>query len=116
MSHYSKKDVQEPLLLEGGTDFKDYGDDPDVLTRQQINQCIMDIDDIHPLLHRARKQHIMPCLRRCLGPPKSEFSDLLRIELLRELGLKLPKTEKKVAKNPFLLLGYGVNSYFEVLE
>jgi hypothetical protein len=55
-------------------------------------------------------------LRICKGAPKPEFRANLRIALLNELGLKLPKTEKKVNKNPFLLLGYGVNSYFEVLE
>jgi hypothetical protein len=51
-----------------------------------------------------------------LGAPKPEFNAQLRIAMLKELGLKLPKTEKKVNKNPFLLLGYGVNSYFEILE
>jgi len=76
----------------------------------------MDIEDIHPLMNRAKAQHILPCLRHCMGEPKPEFTDQLRIVLLAELGLKLPKTEKKVAKNPFLLLGYGVNSYFNVLE
>jgi hypothetical protein len=51
-----------------------------------------------------------------MGKPKPEFTDQLRIALLGKLDLKLPKTERKVAKNPFLLLGYGVNSYFNVLE
>jgi hypothetical protein len=32
------------------------------------------------------------------------------------MGLKIPKSDKKVDKNLFLLLGYGVNSYFEVLN
>ena len=32
------------------------------------------------------------------------------------MGLKIPKSDKKVDKNLFLLLGYGVNSYFEVLK
>ena len=34
----------------------------------------------------------------------------------KEMGLKIPKSDKKVDKNLFLLLGYGVNSYFEVLK
>jgi hypothetical protein len=51
-----------------------------------------------------------------MGPAKPEFNAQLRIAMLKELGLKLPKTEKKVNNNPFLLLGYGVNSYFEILE
>jgi len=51
-----------------------------------------------------------------MGKPKIPFEDNLRVALLAELNLKLPKTEKKVNKNPFLLLGYGVNSYFAVLK
>ena len=61
-------------------------------------------------------QHLMPCLIHCTGFPRPEFTTQLRIALLKELGLKPPKTEKKVNKNPFLLLGYGVNSYFDVIE
>jgi hypothetical protein len=47
MSHYPKKDVQEPLLFEGGVDapLASTADDDGVLTRQQINQCMMDIAD-----------------------------------------------------------------------
>jgi len=77
---------------------------------------MMDIQDNHPLVDKIRMQHIMPCLKHCTGQPKPEFNAQLRIAMLKELGLKLPKTEKKVNKNPFLLLGYGVNSYFDVIE
>lgn len=76
----------------------------------------MDIEDLHPLADKARIQHIMPCLTHCLGPPKKQFTSQLRIALNKELGLKIPKSDKKVDKNLFLLLGYGVNSYFEVLN
>ena len=32
------------------------------------------------------------------------------------MGLKLPSTEKRIAKQPFLLLGFGINSYFDIME
>ena len=34
---------------------------------------------------------------------------------MKELELELPEADEKVAGNPFLLLGYGDNSYFNVL-
>jgi hypothetical protein len=56
MSQYSKKNVTEPLLFDGGdgeaqpehTGEKPAGDGG-ILTRQQINQCMMDLEDMHPL-------------------------------------------------------------------
>lgn len=51
-----------------------------------------------------------------MKPVKQDFKTSLRMALLKELKLKVPKTDKKIAKNPFLLLGYGVNSYFNVLS
>ena len=51
-----------------------------------------------------------------MGPPKKTFRSQLRIAMNKEMGLKIPKSDKKVDKNLFLLLGYGVNSYFEVLR
>jgi hypothetical protein len=76
----------------------------------------MDIQDLHPLHDMARMQQALPYLKYCMKKPKPYFTGELRKALLKEMGMKLPKTEKKVAKNPFLLLGYGVNSYFDVLE
>ena len=49
-------DNKEPLL-------ENKYEDKDVLTRQQINQCIMDIQDIHPLRNRAKFEHIVPPLK-----------------------------------------------------
>jgi hypothetical protein len=124
MSKYNKKNVHEPLLFDGGDDDEgapahdtpeDEFEEPDVLTRQQINQCMMDIEDIHPLQERVKLAHILPCFRMCFKP-KPVFRDQLRIALLDELGLKLPKTEKRIAETPFLLLGFGINSYFDIME
>jgi|TARA_B110000285_G_scaffold199866_1_gene233308 hypothetical protein len=35
----------------------------DVLTRQQINQAIMDIEDMHPLVQITHYDHIVPCCK-----------------------------------------------------
>jgi len=86
------------------------------ISRQKINQCMMDIEDNHPLYDIVKFQHILPEFSRCFKPAKPTFKTLLRKVLLTELKLKLPKTDKKIARNPFLLLGYGVNSYFNVLS
>ena len=40
-------------------------EEPDVLSRQQINQSMMDIEDLHPLQKIAKKHHILPCLKTC---------------------------------------------------
>lgn len=37
-------------------------EEPDALSRQQINQCIMDIEDMHPIAGLAKYYHIVPCL------------------------------------------------------
>jgi len=76
---------------------------------------MMDIEDMHPLYDRVKIGHILPCLKHCFKP-KPLFRDQLRLALLGEMGLKLPSTEKRLAKQPFLLLGFGINSYFDIME
>ena len=46
-------------------------EEPDPLTRQQINQCIMDIEDMHPIAGLAKYYHIVPCLRPLRSCKKS---------------------------------------------
>ena len=121
MSYFTKKNVQEPLLLEGGDENSplvaaEKPADDGVLTRQQINQCMMDIEDNHPLYEIAKFPHILPAFQRCMKLPKPDFKTSLKMAILKEMKLKVPKTDKKIVKNPFLLLGYGVNSYFNVLS
>jgi len=31
------------------------------------------------------------------------------------MGIKMPKSDKEIEADPFLLLGFGVNSYFDVM-
>jgi len=90
---------------------------PDPLTRQQVNQCLMDIEDMHPLKHRAKLDHILPCLqvlRKC-RKRKPDFRHSLRKTLLEEMGIRMPKSENQLIEDPFLILGYGVNAYFDIM-
>lgn len=64
--------------------------------------------------------HIEPCLAkvcccRLCFKDKPDFRTALKKSLLEELGLKLPKNEYGIIKDPYLMLGYGTNAYFEVL-
>jgi len=68
-----------------------------VLTRQQVNQALMDIEDMHPLRSKAKFEHILPafsCLRRCIKK-KPDFKHSLRATLLKEMKIKMPKTDNQ---------------------
>jgi len=104
-------DHNEPLLEE-----KKF-EDPDPLTRQQVNQALMDIEDIHPLRSRVKFDHILPVLkifRKCIKK-KPDFKHSLRKTLLDEMKIKMPKSENQIIEDPFLILGYGVNAYFDIM-
>eukprot|EP00355_Strombidium_rassoulzadegani_P007408 CAMPEP_0168620868 /NCGR_PEP_ID=MMETSP0449_2-20121227/7377_1 /TAXON_ID=1082188 /ORGANISM="Strombidium rassoulzadegani, Strain ras09" /LENGTH=1171 /DNA_ID=CAMNT_0008661923 /DNA_START=74 /DNA_END=3586 /DNA_ORIENTATION=+ len=77
----------------------------------------MDIEDIHPLRARAKLDHIIPALqvfRRC-RKPKKDFKHSLRKTLLEEMGIKMPDSENQLIEEPFLMLGYGINAYFDIM-
>ena len=107
---------KQPLLdqMEGG---KEVYEAADICTRQQINQAIKDVEDMHPLRTRAKFEHIVPSLsifRRCIKK-KPDFKHSLRQTLLAEMDLKLPKNEHTLMEEPFLILGYGINAYFDIM-
>jgi hypothetical protein len=104
-------DHNQPLLEE-----KKF-EDPDPLTRQQVNQALMDIEDLHPLRSRVKFDHIVPALkifRSCIKK-KPDFKHALRKTLLDEMKIKMPKSENQIIEDPFLILGYGVNAYFDIM-
>lgn len=131
-----KKKITEPLLLEGGDEPEEAPKEyvPIPLTRQQINQCIMEIQDIHPLKNKVYIEHICPIFRPCCKQ-RSNFRQEIRLTILKELGLikhvekkegqdsseeeeeqdEMIKNERAQEENPFLRLGYGVNSYFSTM-
>jgi len=75
----------------------------------------MDIDDLHPLRDRVHYFHILPCLKICKRKQKPNFDFQLRSVLLDEMDIKMPKSDRIIEEDPFLLLGFGVNSYFDIM-
>lgn len=104
--------VSDPLLPEAPI-----YEDPDPVTRQQVNQAIMDVEDMHPLRSRVYLDHIIPPLRifRSCIKRKPDFKHSLRKTLLAEMKIKMPKSENTIIDDPFLILGYGVNAYFDIM-
>jgi len=68
----------------------------DRLTRQQINKCIMDIEDVHPLREMVDLVNLVPVLSWCYKKKRSEFKPTLRKLLLEELKVKIPKNESNL--------------------
>ena len=46
---------------------------------------------------------------------KASFSGALKRSIRRKLELSVPKSDLRIEEDPFLLLGYGMNSYFEIM-
>jgi hypothetical protein len=78
----------------------------------------MDIEDLHPMRRSAKMDMILPFLKpfkMCRKKPKPDFRHALRKTLLEEMEIKIPKSETQLIKEPFLMLGYGINAYFDLL-
>lgn len=46
---------------------------------------------------------------------KRTFNLGLKRALRNKLELKVPKSDLRIEKDPYLLLGYGMNSYFQIM-
>ena len=84
------------------------------LTRQQINQCRMDIEDAYPLRSMVEAPMILPLFNKCFKK-KRNFRLELKSALLKKLEIKVPKTDIMMQQDPYILLGFGINSYFDLL-
>ena len=78
----------------------------------------MDLEDLHPLRNIVKSHHILPCLKRCRSKDKKDenFAFNLRAAILGQMKVKLPKSDREVQEDPFLLLGFGVNNYFDIMK
>jgi len=66
---------------------------------------------------KAAPDDIVPPLkvfRLCCGKRREDFHHSLRKTLLEEMEIKMPKSESEIVDEPFLLLGYGVNAFFDI--
>jgi len=63
-------------------------------------------------------KHIVPgcafCCKCCKKPPN--FRHALRKTLMAEMKMKVPKSEDELIEDPFLILGYGINAYFDMMR
>ena len=79
----------------------------------------MTIEEMHPLRERAKLQHIIPefkvCVDCCQKKQRKNFKHNLRKTLLEEMEIQMSKSEAQVQQDPFLMLGYGVNAYFDIM-
>lgn len=77
----------------------------------------MDIEDMHPIAGLAKYYHIVPGLnpiRKC-RKHKPNFKHSLRESILLEMNMTMPENDKEVTNDPFILLGYGINSFFDLM-
>ena len=89
------------------------------LNKQQINKCLQDIEDMHPLRELIKIKHIAPFLTKlpCFKTKqKTNFKHGFRIALMKELALEMGENEEQIQEDPYLILGYGLNAYFDVLD
>lgn len=77
----------------------------------------MDLQDQHPLRETAQIQDVFPVFKIfCKTRSKKvRFQQGLKHSLLKKLGLKMPKTDREIEEEPFLIFGYCTNAYFDVL-
>jgi len=88
----------------------------------------MEVEDMHPL----RRKHItdiiptLKCFQFCgCLKKKKDFRVLLREAIVNELCTKyhpehpvpvIPENEKENDEHPFMIAGYGVNSFFDIMK
>ena len=51
----------------------------------------------------------------CLPKRKPSFDLALKRAIRRKLEVTVPKSDQRIADNPFLLIGYGMNSYLQIM-
>lgn len=79
----------------------------------------MEVHDLHPLRRKAKYHHILPFLKpchKCCGKSeKDDFRVMAKKTILKELGMKATTGEESSSKDPFVMLGYGINAYFDIM-
>lgn len=84
------------------------------VTRAIICNAIKDIEDRHPLRQSVGWKQVSCCCKFvcCCAKKKKPFKQALKECILEELELKAPREN---LKDPYLIMGYGVNAYFQIL-
>lgn len=59
----------------------------------------------------------MPVLKVFEKKEKKSFKLAIKKSIIKKLGLKYSsKNDSKNQENPFLILGYGINAYFDLMQ
>ena len=102
--------IEEPLLD------KDRKNPP--LNGEQINYALSLIEKRHPMKKtpwRVTWPFIKFFCCCCLPKRNKSFNLALKRAIRRKLELQVPKSDQRIEDDPFLLLGYGMNSYFQIM-
>ena len=70
---------------------------------------------MHPLEGHTNLDDILGIFKRCrTSKKKPNLTHALRSSMLAELGHPLPDKEYGAEPEPLLILGYGVNAFFDI--
>ena len=89
------------------------------LSGEQINYAIELIEKRHQLRKTPYRivwpfiNYICCCLLRKRKP---RFDFALKRSLRKRLALKISKSDQRLEEDPYLILGFGMNSYFDVMR
>ena len=89
------------------------------INAEQINYALELLEKRHPLKTtpwRVTLPFIKYLCFCCMKPRKKTFNGALKRAIRRKLELSVPKSDMMIEEDPFLLLGYGMNSYFEIMR
>jgi hypothetical protein len=89
---------------------------PKYLNGEQINYALELIEKRHQQRSTPFRT-TWPFLKFmcCCFLKKKSFNLALKRAIRRKLNLAVPKSDERIEEDPFLLLGYGMNSYFQVM-
>ena len=62
------------------------------MTRQQVNKCLMNIEDDHPLRRTAHIDDVWPCLKlltRFKKKRQPDFRSVLKLCLFKEMDIRV---------------------------
>lgn len=109
--------VKEPLLNPSDEPPKEERENPS-LTPKQINYAREVIDTRHALQDTPIEKtwpFVKYCCCCCLKKKKKTFMSGLKSSLRRKMDIPISKSDLRMQEDPFLVLGYGMNSYFKVV-
>ena len=105
-------DVTAPLIPKQGEEDR-------TLNGVQINYALELIEVRHKLLETRWRvtwpfiKYICCCFLKKTTP---SFNGALKRAIRRKLELSVPKSDLRLEEDPFLHLGYGMNSYLEIIK